>query len=351
MTVKHNQIDVSNKRTVYFDILNVVACFGVVSMHFNGLVHSYSMTAEWRQALVVDCVFYWAVPIFFMLTGATLMGYREKYSTEVFFKKRLGKTLIPFLAWSLIALVWKTNTEQITPPVGPRSLFNMVFNTQIIDIYWFFIPLFGIYLCMPLLSLLAENKRTLAYGVTLAFLLNILGPNLSQSLGIAWNGYMSLSALSGFLIYVAMGWLLKDWSPSLLQKGGIYILGIAGVLVRYFGTIIASDKAGQLINATWGYLNVPSFLESLAVFVLAKSIKWDGLLRSRGATNVLAKISSCSFGVYLIHMFVFWYGLKITGLDGASLLWRAAGPVVAYFLCLCITFIGKQIPYIKRLFP
>lgn len=139
--------------------------------------------------------------------------------------------------------------------------------------------------------------------------------------------------------------------PFTAAEGGVYILGIASVLVRYFGTIIASDKAGQLINTTWGYLNVPCFLESLAVFVLAKSIKWGGLLRSSRATNVLAKISSCSFGVYLIHMFVFWYGLKITGLDGASLLWRAAGPVVAYFLCLCITFIGKQIPCIKRLFP
>ena len=65
MPTEHNEAEISNSRTAYYDILNIVACFGVVSMHFNGLVHSYSPTTEWRQALLVDCVFYWAVPIFF----------------------------------------------------------------------------------------------------------------------------------------------------------------------------------------------------------------------------------------------------------------------------------------------
>ena len=69
-------------RVIYFDILNVVAAFGVVAMHFNGLVHAYMPTWDWVQAHAVDCLFYWAVPVFFMLSGSTLMDYRDRYTTK-----------------------------------------------------------------------------------------------------------------------------------------------------------------------------------------------------------------------------------------------------------------------------
>lgn len=52
--------------------------------------------------LAIEVLFYWAVPIFFMLTGATLMRYRERYDTKTFLLKRFQRTVIPFLAWSTI---------------------------------------------------------------------------------------------------------------------------------------------------------------------------------------------------------------------------------------------------------
>ena len=80
------------KRVVYFDVLNVLACLSVIGMHCNGLVHNYSDTAAWRQALAVDVLAYWAVPIFIMISGATMMNYRERYSTGTFMKRRFMKT-------------------------------------------------------------------------------------------------------------------------------------------------------------------------------------------------------------------------------------------------------------------
>ena len=339
------------KRTVYFDVLNIVACFGVVCMHFNGLTHSYAHTTAWREALFVDCFFYWSAPIFFMLTGATLMNYREKYSTRDFFKKRFGKTLVPFLAWSLIALAWKVATGQMQAPVGPRSLINLILNTKIIDIYWFFIPLFAIYLSMPLLSLLAKDRRALVYGAALGIALNIVLPSLATIIGISWNPSLSMPMLGGFLVFPVLGYLLRDWEPSRRQKALVYALGIAGLLARFVGTIVSSDKAGKLVGFMEGDHNIPFLVESIAVFVLAKSINWDALFKTGAAKRRLASISGCSFGIYLIHMIVFWYGMRLTGLSGDSLAWRTAGPVVTYLVCLGITYVGKRIPGIKLLFP
>ena len=75
---------VERKRIVYFDVLNVLACLCVVGMHCNGAVHVFSDSSVWRQSLLVDVLAYWAVPVFVMLSGATLMNYRRRYSTKVF---------------------------------------------------------------------------------------------------------------------------------------------------------------------------------------------------------------------------------------------------------------------------
>lgn len=335
---------------LYFDVLNVVASFGVVAMHFNGLVHAYSPSAEWRQALFVDCIFYWAVPVFFMLTGATLMDYRTRYDTQTFFKKRIARTFGPFLAWSLFAYAWKIATGQMEA-VGPRTLVTLVLNTKIIDIYWFFLPLFGVYLCMPLLSKLKDDRKVLLYGLGMAFALNIAAPPCAQAVGIQWNDSLGMPVLGGYLVYVVAGYLLRDAQLTRRQRVIVHLLGALGVVTRYAHTVSASNAAGELVNTTWGYLNLPCFMESMAVYCLVREVKWDRIFSTQNSRKLLARVASCSFGVYLTHMIVFWYGLQITGLQGKDLAWRTAGPVVAYLICLAITLAAKRVPVIRKMFP
>ena len=78
----------TSKHILYYDLLNICACLCVIFLHCNGIAHFYSNTLAWKQALLVEVGAYWAVPIFFMLSGATLMNYRKRYSTKEFFKKR-----------------------------------------------------------------------------------------------------------------------------------------------------------------------------------------------------------------------------------------------------------------------
>lgn len=76
------------ERILYYDILNILACIAVISLHHNGIVHTYSNTLRWKLALVVEVMAYWAVPVFLMLSGATLMDYRKHYDTKTFLKKK-----------------------------------------------------------------------------------------------------------------------------------------------------------------------------------------------------------------------------------------------------------------------
>lgn len=320
-------------------------------MHFNGLTHAYSMSFDWRQALLVDCLFYWAVPVFFMLSGATLLGYLGKYDTKTFFTKRARRVLVPFLAWSVIALIWKVLTGQMEPPVGPRSLINLIFNTQIIDIYWFFIPLAMVYLSMPVLSSLRDRRKVLWYLAVMGATINILLPFVAKVVGLTWNSQAAFPIMGGYLTYVVLGYLLKDASLSKSYRILIYVMGIAGVLVRYVHTVVASDASGALVESTWGYTNAPCFVESIAVFVFAKQVDWQRLFRSESSQRALSVVAGCSFGIYLIHMILFWYGLHWTGLNGGDIEWRLFGPPVAYVICLALVWLGKRVPVVKELLP
>ena len=48
------------KRVLYFDVLNILACIAVISLHHNGVVHTYSNSWTWKTALIVETGAYWA---------------------------------------------------------------------------------------------------------------------------------------------------------------------------------------------------------------------------------------------------------------------------------------------------
>ena len=69
------------KRILYFDVLNILACICVIWLHCNSVLYSYDPGAGlWRLSLFVQVICHFAVPAFFMISGANLMNYREKYS-------------------------------------------------------------------------------------------------------------------------------------------------------------------------------------------------------------------------------------------------------------------------------
>lgn len=78
-----------------FDCLNIAACFSVIALHCNQMVHTWQPGKNWLLALLIEVLFYWVVPVFLMLTGATFMRYRDRYDTKTFLSKRIKRTVIP----------------------------------------------------------------------------------------------------------------------------------------------------------------------------------------------------------------------------------------------------------------
>ena len=337
-----------NKRVLYYDLLNIAACVCVVALHCNQMVHTWSHGKNWAVALLIEVIFYWAVPIFFMLTGATLMRYRERYDDRTFLMKRISKTGIPFLAWSIIwylVISIGINGQSL----GFRQMINAILNNEVEQVYWFFFPLFSVYLAMPVLSRLANHKHLLLYMAGLSFIFTSLLPFVLPVLGISWPGTISMPACGGMLMFVIIGYLLSETNLSKRTRYFFYVAGIASLIFRYAYTYLSSYALGTLDRTYFNYSAFPSVLLAMAVFILFKQLNTTKLYKYAKHISLL---SSCSFGVYLIHKPILdRVFLNLLHIPMTSPALRTIGVVILYTMCVMMVLLMKKIPFIQRIVP
>ncbi len=337
----------SKERVVYFDILNIAATFGVILLHCNGLAHTYSDTLAWYQALLVEVLIYWPVPIFFMLSGATLIGYRERYTTVDFFKKRIMRTLIPFVIWSIISAIIKG----INPfEIGLISFYNKFITIGIENVYWFFIPLFSVYLSMPVISLLAHNRRILWYMAGGSFLISSFVPLVIGYMGFWWNYSLTMLTCGGYLMYAILGYLLATEELSKPKRVILYLLGLFGAVLRYTMTVLGSRRNGVIYKGYFSYTAYYAVFLAVAVFLLAKNSRLiEKIKQCPRCVSIIKTISGCSFGIYLSHMIIRTFLGRY--LPSNCWEWRLLVPFLIYAIGLVGVWVLKKIPVLKHIVP
>jgi surface polysaccharide O-acyltransferase-like enzyme len=344
-------------RILYFDILNVIACMAVIFLHHNGLVHNYSpqLKTAWSQALIVEVVGFFAVPVFLMISGATLMEYRKRYDTRTFFQKRLSRVLLPFIIWSIITFLFALWRGDYTlGQLSFRFVWDALMSSQMMAIYWFFPVIISIYLAMPVLSLLTQraNRKWLWYMVGVGVVTYSILPPILKLLGLDFNTSYQLPLVGGggFIIYPILGYLLATEKIKMKWFIGICVAAVAALALRYGVTYLLTIRDGSTNHMLFDYIYFTGVLPSVALFILVQRIPWNNFIKGR-YVNVLTAVSSCSLGIYLIHILVMDAELKFFHLTNFQLLWRIAMPLVTYGICLSIVWIVKSGVISRRLFP
>lgn len=250
--------------------------------------------------------------------------------------------------------VWKITTKQIDVSGYhvPKDWLNAFFSNKEQSIYYFMFEILGVYLTMPLLSLLTkdDNRKTLWFIVILYFIFNGFIPNVLEIFGICWNSAFSIR-INGYLIYAILGYLLSTETLNRKQRIAIYIGAFVGLVYRYLTTFILSKSAGYVVKSSWGYFSWHCILLSIAIFVFIKNLNFDAKIKSNKLKKCLANVAGCSFGIYLLHMIVIYYIIEIFNWNEYSWSFRTIGILVVYLISLGIVFILKRIPIIKKVVP
>lgn len=96
---------------------------------------------------------------------------------------------------------------------GWRAFSNSVINFSIVPVYWFFPPLFMVYLSLPVLSLLVQNRKILWYMTVLAFASCSVFPFVCTALGLTYWGSFAFPMMGG--VFTLCGtWLSSPYNGA-----------------------------------------------------------------------------------------------------------------------------------------
>lgn len=342
------------KYVVQFDILNIISCIAVVALHVNGAFWRFSYDRYWITSNLIEALFYFAVPVFVMLSGATLINYRERYSTQEFFKKRVLKTFVPFIIWSIIAIIYRIIKDGMTIFGGTFSVkkaLGIIFFARANDHYWFFIVLFALYLSIPVVSAIEKSKRkkVFTYAVLVAILTYSILPLVSKLIDLPFNKAIQIPVVAGYVLYLLIGYCIAHYPLSKPMRITIYIFGLIGFALHLVGTYFLSYKAGAVDSTFKDYINIPCVMYSISVFVfiyynkhLPKNPRLIGFVRA---------VSGASFGIYLIHKFIIETIVSIFSINITMWEWRFFGVFIVYIISLLIVLLIKKIPVLKNIVP
>lgn len=345
----------SKQRDFSLTFIQVICAISVVTLHTNDCFWSFSATERyWFTANIIECVCYFAVPIFFMITGITLLDYQEKYSTKIFFKKRVEKALVPYLVWSFIGVAFLLLTKSISiENITAKWILNGLLSTEgIIIWYWFFRPLFCVYLSIPLFAAVEKNKKReiVKYLLVVCFIVNILLPFLNSVLKLDIEWPYKIEVVSGYLFWVLMGYYINYNPPTRQQKVIIYVLAFFGLMLHIVGTYVLSVRAGGIQTLYKGYSNVPCVLYTIGVFVFLRDIsrlsEKVGWLKSMFMT-----MGKYTFPVYLIHWFILRIFNSIVAINTKSIFYRLLTPIVIYIIIMALVWCMRKVPWLRKIVP
>lgn len=292
----------ASNRLHYIDVLNCIAIFFVLILHSSQLAHFGSPEdSNYILALLLQTLCIPAVYIFFMNSGATLLDYREKYSTKKFFVKRIKRVLIPFLLWSVLYYIYDINHYAFPGPTrhphpGIVDFINAFANNDINNLFWFFYSIIALYIATPILSVLVKKHRNTMFAIVVAsFVLTDLFNYLSKLTGLKiMTTYLTQPLVtSNFVGYFVMGYLIKARYFSQKEENIFISLGLLALCLSIINDLTLMKF--PVLN------NIGPFLYSVSLYLIVKRVVSAVAVKNKNAFNAFKFFSGASLGIYILH--------------------------------------------------
>lgn len=347
----------AKKRKIHMDILRIFAIVLVIYNHTNEKgyylfsITENPVTYPFYMALSVLCAV--AVPLFFMISGALLLGKEETLKT--LFKKRIVRIALVILLFSFIQYVYKAVCVDWKFSLG--DFFKRIISSPIIIPYWYLYAYLAYVIMLPFLrsivkSLKAENY---IYLFILYIVVSGLGPIFQFFLGID-NINLAVPMLETTIFFPLAGYYFENLLTDKYYCKKTIILGVVLGIVSVIVLCLLTWYRGLLIGeiSEWGNGLFITGLTVIPTFTIYMAIKWGcGLINFNvKAEKILVTLSSLTFGIYLLEE-RFREGMVNIDITLAPVIgWMPACFVWILFVFFCsgaVTFCLKKIPGIKRI--
>ncbi len=352
----------SKLRKIYVDVLRVISAFAVVFIHTScqiidsELIETPVKTWQWFFANIYNGMSHFAVPVFFMISGALFLGRDIKVST--LYKKYVSRIIGVFLVWSCFYAVFIR---------GERDCYNITYHTLLgMNRFSFLLIIAGLYMIVPFLKKIVEEKTTCIYfivmGIVVAFALpqlmgwierySIFEGRIRTYIEVVnlWIGRMQLVFPMGSSVYFVLGYFLDKKELSKKSNRIMLVGGAGALLISILMTYYDSLLEGTGVFYWNSSYTLNTLMLSCGVFCLCKEFSCK---LSEGVVKVIVCISKLTLGVYVLHTAILDHLLpKVLGISADRFPAIISVPMVAVLvlgISLFITFLLSKIPLIKRI--
>lgn len=349
-------------KLIHIEILRILAIFFVLFIHTGNsgftLYAVQESTVSTALCLSMAMIAKTAVPLFFMISGALLLGKDE--TVAQLYKKRVLRFALSLLAVSACYfvrnwLVWQAYS-------GPRDFLVAVYNGSIADPLWYLYSYLALLVMLPLLRKLVRgmDKKDYVYFSCIFLLLTGILPMAQYYVG---KGHLNLSGsfnpvlLTNFNIFMfIMGYFMERvLDPSAYTRKNLLLLtglGILSIVATVYMTLFRAGIEGASGSGiSLDFLNCLIPLPTFVIYGLVKFAFMHNSLSPR-AQKVISHIGSTTFGIYLLEgflrpatSFVLDFFAPILPAPVPALLWIATAVLVG----IGAVSILKKIPGIRYL--
>ena len=315
------------------DFLRVMSMIMVIIIHIaNYYCRSFSniSKASYLGALIFNTISRISVPIFFMISGATLLS--KEYDKDKN-RLRIKRKIITLIIITIIYIVWDTYFMNKS-----IDIVNLLYKPER-KLLWFMYAIIGIYISLPFVKCMIDNMGFREDRLFVVLWISFNG--ILKYIGI--SDYFRIPIIDGtyYLGYFIIGYLIIKYSKEIEHKKKNWILILITILsfiivitTTYIITLNNSKHFTGLLTYSNLFIIVSSISSFIFIYFNIKDI----------SNSIISKLSYLSFGIYLIHgillnliMYYIPYS-NINSFIGIPIILI----IILIFSCLIITLIKKN---------
>ncbi len=320
-----------SQRKFFLDLIRIFAILGVIYNHSTAWeLYQVPGTIHESFGYALTCLARIAVPLFFMVSGVTLLEKEE--SIKILYRKRVSRmvlcTVLISIAYYLWALIRK-EIELISPLLFAKET---IAGPYIIPL-WFLYAYIGFLMILPALRLIAKNMTAEIWHYLFAFVIieYLIRSVLCIASGLQISPYLTMTGVVTMpTLYSLLGYGLYTFEKDKMKKVGAILFAVL-VLVYLAADIISYQYSTRRILSSAGDLRC--VVLSIVIFGLFYCI--GERITSEKAAKVLTFVGNRVFGVYLLDSFVSCNGkLAVVKTVCEPIL----GPVIPWMIIILINF-------------
>lgn len=333
------------KRLLWIDLLRIIGMLGVITIHIVGnTIETFGLLGEAKLVFtVIKKSFYFAMPLFVMVSGAMLLNRDIEYRDIL--HKYVRRMLFVLLTFgSVFAFMEEYYVNRVINFSLIISVLKRIINGDLWAHMWYIYLMIALYLITPILRIWIKNSNDKDQLILLIILyvFTVFVKDISDLFNLNVAFYIPIS--TGFVFAFLLGYYL--YNIKLTRNKYIYIYKSGMVCFIAIVLLTALDSYGSLI----GYTTTLCILEALSIYILIKN-KFEDLSDESFMTDLAFSLGKCSFGIYLIHQFFINVIFKVLKID-IILKFPYAGLIMyvlsTFLISYIVIYIMRKVDFLKK---